>query len=78
MELTYDVISTNRNLGTKLSGEVAVRYGDTGLEDGTIKINFNGSAGQSFGTFLAGGIDLHLEVALSTEKICSRYCWLRP
>ncbi|QQL45945.1 glutamate synthase large subunit [Sulfuriroseicoccus oceanibius] len=60
VELSYDVISTNRNLGTKLSGEVAVRYGDTGLEDGTIKINFKGSAGQSFGTFLAGGIDLHL------------------
>ncbi len=60
VELSYDVVSTNRNIGTKLSGEVAVRYGDRGLAPGTIKLNLKGSAGQSFGTFLAGGIDLTL------------------
>ncbi len=41
-----------------LSSEVAKRYGDDGLPDGTIKIELRGTAGQSFGTFLAKGIDL--------------------
>jgi glutamate synthase domain-containing protein 3 len=43
-----------------LSGEIARRYGDEGLPDGSIKIELNGTAGQSFGTFLAKGIELTL------------------
>jgi len=44
-----------------LSGEVARRFGSEGLPDETIRIRFTGSAGQSFGAFLAKGITLVLE-----------------
>ncbi len=44
-----------------LSGEIARRHGSQGLADDTIKIRFNGSAGQSFGAFLAKGVSLTLE-----------------
>ncbi len=49
----------NRSVGTMLSSEVAKRYGEEGLPDGTIKIESRGTAGQSFGTFLAKGIELN-------------------
>ena len=41
-----------------LSGEIARRYGSAGLPDDTIRIHFTGSAGQSFGAFLANGVTL--------------------
>ena len=44
-----------------LSGEIARRYGSEGLPDDTIRINFEGSAGQSFGAFLAKGVTMTLE-----------------
>jgi glutamate synthase (NADPH) large chain len=44
-----------------LSGEVAKRFGEKGLPADTIRIHFTGSAGQSFGAFLANGITLTLE-----------------
>src|SRR5215813_3199753 len=44
-----------------LSGEIARRYGSEGLPDDTIKFEFTGSAGQSFGAFLAKGVTLTLE-----------------
>ncbi|MEO8779119.1 MAG: glutamate synthase-related protein [Rhodanobacter sp.] len=50
----------NRTVGTMLSGEVARRYGHAGLPDDTIHIQMNGTAGQSFGAFLARGITLDL------------------
>ena len=50
----------NRTVGTMLSSQVARRYGHTGLPDDTIHIQFNGTAGQSFGAFLAHGITLDL------------------
>jgi glutamate synthase (NADPH/NADH) large chain len=46
-----------------LSGEIARRYGDEGLPDGTIHVRFKGTAGQSFGAFLARGVTLELEGA---------------
>jgi len=48
----------NRTVGTMLSYEVARRYGHAGLPDDTIHIRFAGSAGQSFGAFLAKGVTL--------------------
>jgi glutamate synthase (NADPH/NADH) large chain/glutamate synthase (ferredoxin) len=51
----------NRSTATMLSGEVARRYGEQGLPDDTITLLFQGSAGQSFGAFLARGITLKLE-----------------
>ncbi len=44
-----------------LSGEIARRYGSAGLPDDTIRFHFTGSAGQSFGAFLAKGVTLELE-----------------
>jgi glutamate synthase (NADPH/NADH) large chain len=50
----------NRTVGTMLSSLVARKYGHEGLPDDTIHIQFNGTAGQSFGAFLAAGITLDL------------------
>jgi len=52
--------NVNRTVGTMLSSEVARRFGHEGLADDTIHIQFNGTAGQSFGAFLAHGITLDL------------------
>ena len=54
------VRNINRTVGTILSHEVAKRYGHAGLPDGTIRIQLQGTAGQSFGAFLARGISLEL------------------
>ena len=53
--------NSDRTVGAMLSGKVAKRYGEAGLPAGSIKIKFTGSAGQSFGAFLAKGIDIDLE-----------------
>jgi glutamate synthase (NADPH/NADH) large chain/glutamate synthase (ferredoxin) len=58
--LSYEVKNTHRNIGTKLTGVVAKLHGDHGLPEGTIDIQLSGSAGQSFATFLCGGIRLTL------------------
>ena len=50
----------NRTVGTMLSGQIASRYGHDGLPDDTIHVRFAGSAGQSFGAFLARGVTLDL------------------
>jgi glutamate synthase (NADPH/NADH) large chain len=50
----------NRTAGTMLSGAVAKRYGQKGLPDDTIHIDLTGTAGQSFGAFLAAGVTLEL------------------
>jgi len=60
VKITSPIKNTNRSVGTMLSGEIARKYGDIGLPDGAIKIELNGTAGQSFGTFLAKGIELCL------------------
>ncbi|MCL4802647.1 MAG: glutamate synthase subunit alpha, partial [Burkholderiales bacterium] len=54
------VRNINRTVGTMLSWHVARRYGLEGLPDDTIRVRFAGSAGQSFGAFLARGITLDL------------------
>jgi glutamate synthase (NADPH/NADH) large chain len=53
--------NTDRTTGAMLSGRIASIYGSSGLPDGTIKCRFKGSAGQSFGAFLASGVELYLE-----------------
>ncbi|MGJ8697228.1 MAG: glutamate synthase large subunit [Verrucomicrobiaceae bacterium] len=59
-EKEYVVVNTDRNIGTRTSGRVAEIYKNTGLPADTIKLTFRGSAGQSFGTFLCGGLHLTL------------------
>ena len=61
VEFKMPIRNVHRTVGAMLSGEVAKRYGSEGLPADTIKIKFNGSAGQSFGAFLANGISLELE-----------------
>ena len=54
------IVNTNRTVGTILSHNVVKRWGEFGLSDDTIEIRFHGSAGQSFGAWLANGITLEL------------------
>jgi glutamate synthase domain-containing protein 3 len=61
VQFTLPIRNANRTCGTMLSGEVAKHYGAKGLPDSTIQIRFHGSAGQSFGAFLAPGLTLTLE-----------------
>jgi glutamate synthase domain-containing protein 3 len=60
VQITSSVKNVDRSVGTMLSGEIARKYGDEGLPDGSIRIELTGTAGQSFGTFLAKGIELCL------------------
>ncbi|MEO3945550.1 glutamate synthase large subunit [Gorillibacterium sp. CAU 1737] len=53
--------NVNRVVGTVLGSEVTRRYGAEGLPNDTIRLHFNGSAGQSFGAFVPKGITLSLE-----------------
>ena len=61
VSLDYAIKNTDRAVGAMLSGEIAQRYGLQGLPEGTIKVKFKGSAGQSFGAFLEKGISFKLE-----------------
>ncbi len=61
VSLSLPISNVHRSVGAMLSGEIARRYGAKGLGDDTIRIQFTGSAGQSFGAFLAGGVTLTLE-----------------
>ena len=61
VEIEMTIGNTDRAVGAMLSGEIAKRYGDAGLQDHTITVGFKGSAGQSFGAFLAAGITFYLE-----------------
>jgi glutamate synthase domain-containing protein 2/glutamate synthase domain-containing protein 1/glutamate synthase domain-containing protein 3 len=61
VSLSLPIRNVHRTVGTMLSGEIARRYGALGLPDDTIQFKFTGSAGQSFGAFLAPGVTLELE-----------------
>ncbi len=60
VSIEMPIRNINRTVGTMLSHEVAKRYGHEGLPDNTIHVRFAGSAGQSFGAFLARGVTLDL------------------
>lgn len=59
--IAHKIHNVDRSLGGMLSGEVSLRYGEEGLPNDTINCTFYGSAGQSFGAFLAKGISFRLE-----------------
>ena len=61
MTLDYAIKNTDRAVGTMLSGVIAKKYGLAGLPNNTINVKFKGSAGQSFGAFLAHGVNFKLE-----------------
>ena len=61
VEFVLPIRNVDRTVGAMLSGEIARKYGAEGLDPGTVRFRFNGSAGQSFGAFLARGVTLELE-----------------
>jgi glutamate synthase (NADPH/NADH) large chain len=61
VQINTPIRNVNRTFGAMLSGEVAKRYGHKGLPEDTIAIHVKGTAGQSFGAFLAQGISIDLE-----------------
>jgi glutamate synthase (NADPH/NADH) large chain len=61
VHLSLPITNTDRTTGAMLSGEIAKRYGHEGLPHDTISVKFKGTAGQSFGAFLARGVSFELE-----------------
>ena len=60
-QLSFPIRNVDRTVGAMLSGEIAKRYGHDGLPPDTIVARFKGTAGQSFGAFLARGVTFELE-----------------
>ena len=59
-EIELNIKNTDRTTGAMLSGKIAALKGHSGLEEDTLKFNFTGTAGQSFGAFLAKGVTFNL------------------
>ncbi len=60
-EFRYEIRNVDRSIGARLSGEVARRHGNSGMENVPITLRFTGTAGQSFGAWNAGGLNLYLQ-----------------
>jgi glutamate synthase (NADPH) large chain len=60
-EWHYEVRNFNRSVGARLSGEIARRWGNYGMEDTPLAVRLKGNVGQSFGVWNAGGLHLYLE-----------------
>ena len=58
---SFEISNLNRTVGATLSGKITELLGDKTLSENTLSINFTGSAGQSFGSFLVKGINFKLE-----------------
>jgi glutamate synthase domain-containing protein 3 len=58
---TYPIHNTDRTVGGRLSVRIARTHEDAGLPKGSVNLRFTGSAGQSFGAWLVGGVSLRLE-----------------
>jgi glutamate synthase domain-containing protein 3 len=60
VEAHFAINNTHRAVGARLAGAIAARWGDEGLPEGTVRLTFTGTAGQSFGAFLVPGMHLRL------------------
>ena len=60
MSLSYKIKNTDRTVGTILSNEISKLYGAKGLPNDTLKLNFKGAAGQSFGAFSTKGLTMKI------------------
>ena len=60
-EFRYTVKNNNRSIGARISGEIAARYGNLGMTNTPICLQLQGTAGQSFGVWNAGGLEMYLE-----------------
>jgi glutamate synthase (NADPH/NADH) large chain len=58
---SYQVSNFHRSIGARVSGEIAKRWGNTGMSAAPLVVTLKGTAGQSFGVWNAGGLHLHLE-----------------
>lgn len=61
--LNKKISNLNRSFATRISGEIAALYGNTGLPADTITLNMKGTAGQSLGAFLSKGVNINIEGA---------------
>ncbi len=61
VKASFDIVNTDRTVGTILSNEITKRYRAAGLPDDTIHFRFTGTAGQSFGAFNTKGVTLEIE-----------------
>jgi glutamate synthase (NADPH/NADH) large chain len=61
VELQYHLTNCDRSIGARLSGEIAKRHGNTGMEANPVVLRMTGTAGQSFGVWNAGGLHMYLE-----------------
>jgi glutamate synthase (NADPH/NADH) large chain len=60
-EFKYDVRNSNRSIGARISGEIARKWGNYGMEDAPLIVRLTGNVGQSFGVWNAGGLHMYLE-----------------
>ena len=60
-EYSYSITNCDRSVGARVSGEIARRYGNNGLQSTPLKVRLQGTAGQSFGVWNAGGLHMALE-----------------
>ncbi|MDC8832554.1 glutamate synthase large subunit [Alteromonas gilva] len=61
INLSYPIRNTDRSVGALLSGEIAKHYGNHDMEEMPITVSFTGTAGQSFGVWNAGGLNMRIE-----------------
>jgi glutamate synthase (NADPH/NADH) large chain len=61
VNLNYPIRNTDRSVGALVSGAIAKKYGNHGMEDNPVIVNFKGTAGQSFGVWNAGGVHMYIE-----------------
>ncbi len=60
-EFNFTITNCDRSIGARISGEIAKRHGNDGMNGSPLKINLRGVAGQSLGVWNAGGLELYLE-----------------
>jgi glutamate synthase (NADPH/NADH) large chain len=60
-DYSYTVTNCDRSIGARLSGEIAKRHGNLGMDDKPLNLQLTGTAGQSFGVWNAGGLNMSLE-----------------
>jgi glutamate synthase (NADPH/NADH) large chain len=58
MSLDFPIKNTDRAVGAIISNEISKKYGAAGMPDNTLKLNFTGAAGQSFGAFATKGLTM--------------------
>ena len=60
-QLNFHIKNTDRTIGAIISNEISKAHGADGLPEDTLKLNFTGTAGQSFGAFAANGLSMKIE-----------------